>query len=209
MDNEKLVPHDREHTPSHGKIFNYWKNKVILPDGIVKDMPCSDGLEVVTDWGEPCCWACGKQIDLSRYKGYTDDVEKCNYGKIYGYAVVRNHLQRCHIIPHSIGGSDDFEGNYFLLCKKCHEESPDTINPQNFFRWVYKKKSSSAFGIDFRTICKLATEECEAQGKDISTASIADLTITSCHGNGLSVSTMVYALVDSCKPKKKRKSISS
>ena len=205
MDNDKLVPHDRDYTPAHSKIFNYWKDKTIFPDGTIGDLKSSNGLEVVEDWGEPCCWACGKQIDLSRYDGYADDIEKCNFGKIYGYAETRKHLQRCHIIPHSIGGSDDFEGNYFLLCKKCHEESPDTANPQNFFRWVYKKKSNSALSADFKTLYKLVKEECEEQGKDVRTASIANLTVTSGHGNGTSLSTMVYALVDSCKPKKRRK----
>lgn len=199
MDNKELVPHDRDYTPSHGKIFGYWKDKAITKDGIVKPLEDGDGIEVITDWGEPCCWACGKQIDLSRYKGYADDLDGCRFNKIYGYRAVRTHLERCHIIPHSIGGSDEFEGNYFLLCKKCHAQSPDTANPQNFFRWVYRKKTNSSFGIDFKTLYKLVKEECDEQNKDMFTLSLKDIPMTSSHGNDTADSTMVYALVDACK----------
>jgi hypothetical protein len=86
MENEKLVPHDREYTPSHSKIFGYWKDKAINPDGTVSDILQKTGIEVIPDWGEPCCWACGKQIDLSGYKNYGDDLDNNRFSKSYGYA---------------------------------------------------------------------------------------------------------------------------
>lgn len=200
MENEKLVPHDREYTPSHSKIFGYWKDKAINPDGTVSDILQKTGIEVIPDWGEPCCWACGKQIDLSGYKNYGDDLDNNRFSKIYGYAKTRNHLQRCHIVPHALGGSDA-EDNFFLLCKECHEESPDTANPQNFLRWVYKKKTSTVFGIDFKWFFREIQEECDAQNKDMNTISTENALAGVCHGNKLSKSTIVYGLVDSCKPK--------
>lgn len=53
------------------------------------------------------CWCCGKQ-------GYQE---------------------RCHIVPHSLGGLDT-PANLFLLCSACHVLSPDTLSPDWFFRWI-------------------------------------------------------------------------
>jgi HNH endonuclease len=44
-------------------------------------------------------------------------------------------LQRCHIIPKSLGGSDD-PNNLFLMCRECHDLSPDTTDVDLFFQWA-------------------------------------------------------------------------
>ncbi|AGL02277.1 HNH endonuclease [Desulfoscipio gibsoniae] len=40
-----------------------------------------------------------------------------------------------HIIPKSLGGSDDVD-NLFLMCRECHDRSPNTISREIFFEWV-------------------------------------------------------------------------
>ena len=43
-------------------------------------------------------------------------------------------LQRCHIIPHALGG-DDSPKNLVLLCAQCHAEAPNVADPE--FMWVW------------------------------------------------------------------------
>jgi hypothetical protein len=44
-------------------------------------------------------------------------------------------LQRCHIVPRSLGGSDEPD-NLFLMCRECHDRTPNTISRDAFFKWV-------------------------------------------------------------------------
>lgn len=46
-----------------------------------------------------------------------------------------NHLQRCHIVPHMLGG-EDTPSNYVLLCNQCHNEAPDVKNPSYMWQWI-------------------------------------------------------------------------
>ena len=132
---------------SHSSIFEYWKNKAITRDGTVieDDFDDKNSIPVVYDWGEPCCWACGKFIKKSfEVKDYEELANKSPQ-KLYDYPKVRSEYNRCHIIPRQAGGGDE-PSNLFLLCEECHEESPDTLNPKNFFnlRVVRRKPDNSA-----------------------------------------------------------------
>lgn len=87
------------------------------------------------DWGEPSCWGCGiwdesKDIDLSNL----------DYPQIFRIWNKHYYLQRCHIIPKSLGGCN-CEANIVLLCKQCHKSNPDTKNSELFARWVRTRKS--------------------------------------------------------------------
>lgn len=44
-------------------------------------------------------------------------------------------LERAHVIPHSLGGSNDVS-NYILLCSKCHRESPDIADESALIEWM-------------------------------------------------------------------------
>ena len=47
----------------------------------------------------------------------------------------KSRLEKCHIVPKSIGGSDD-PFNLILLCNKCHKEAPN-VNDSNFiWKWI-------------------------------------------------------------------------
>ncbi len=65
------------------------------------------GLSV--DWAEADshCWRCGCEKDL----------------------------ERCHIVPDSLGGKDE-PANLVLLCKRCHAEGPNVTDPEIMWDWI-------------------------------------------------------------------------
>lgn len=124
---------------SHYSIFEYWKDKFLKENGSID----SDGdysEMVVRDWGEPCCWGCGKPIVSKKEEYYQRDGDyKHLWNDTHG------KLERCHIVPGSIGGKDEPQ-NLFLLCPQCHFLSPDSTNRRSFFRWVYNNRKHSLMG---------------------------------------------------------------
>ena len=54
----------------------------------------------------------------------------------------KKHLQRCHIIPDSIGGKDE-PSNLVLLCKRCHADGPNVEDPEIMWDWI------RAYGVPF------------------------------------------------------------
>jgi HNH endonuclease len=126
--------------PSKSDIFECWKER--LPE-----------LGFYIDWGEPGCWACGFHYG-ARYDIRPSDA---------GYQKISNGwnripLQRCHVIPRSLGGTDDV-ANLFLMCRECHDLAPNTSIPEIFFEWAraqnwYARESAKiiaaldAFGVN-------------------------------------------------------------
>lgn len=45
------------------------------------------------------------------------------------------HLQRCHIIPHALGGKDE-PSNIVLLCRRCHADGPNVTDPEIMWDWI-------------------------------------------------------------------------
>lgn len=43
--------------------------------------------------------------------------------------------QRCHIVPQSLGGTDDVS-NIIPLCADCHDEMPNVSDPTEIWRWI-------------------------------------------------------------------------
>ena len=131
---------------SHYAIFDYWKDKRITEDGNVETEIGYEGSDenkvnennsvcVVEDWGEPECWACARPIKNYDY-GFVDSH---GLQEVYNHPAVRHSLEKCHIIPHALGGHETPD-NMFLLCCVCHRNSPDTVFKKEFFRWIYKRK---------------------------------------------------------------------
>lgn len=52
----------------------------------------------------------------------------------------RGYQEKAHIVPRSLGGSDD-STNLFLLCGECHAASPDMAFPGAFIDWVNAESS--------------------------------------------------------------------
>lgn len=75
-------------------------------------------LDVAVDWGElesewNRCWCCGHQT---------------------------SRLQKCHIIPSSLGGTN-LVANLIPLCALCHDESPDVNDPLEMFQWIKQQQN--------------------------------------------------------------------
>lgn len=110
---------------SYKSIIDYWKP--ILNESEKYN-------SVFIDFGEPTCWACGEywngEYDCNNES--IDDICYSNWEKA--------PLEKCHIIAKSLGGSDD-PSNFFLMCKMCHVNSPDTTSNRLFFNWVKSQAS--------------------------------------------------------------------
>ena len=121
---EKNIQKDRKTMPNNYEIFNYWKDKK-LPNGGY----------ILHDYREPCCWACGYMVVVEEDHLSTKDIWLRTSGV----------LERCHIIPKMLGGSNEAD-NLFLMCKKCHIDSPDTSDKDYFFNWViYRRENRTLF----------------------------------------------------------------
>ena len=129
-------------------IFDYWKDKAITKDGEIvietgyegcdeEKFDIANTIPVVIDWGEPQCFACGSMI-----YGFGDIRDDIELKTLWNLNKPFSHMQRCHIVPKALGGSDS-PSNLFMLCKECHHDSPDTIYPKAFFRWVYQRRTHS------------------------------------------------------------------
>ncbi|MFB7162263.1 HNH endonuclease [Streptomyces sp. NPDC056242] len=79
---------------------------------------------------EPCCFACGWFSE--RWSQATPQA-----------SWQRANLDRAHIIPRSLGGPDD-ASNLLLLCRPCHQESPDWIDPEQMARWIATRGERSS-----------------------------------------------------------------
>lgn len=96
---------------------------------------------------------CGLSVDFSEAH---ELCWRCGY---------RRKLQRCHIIPHALGGSDAPE-NLVLLCGRCHQEAPNVTDPQIMWDWLraYAVSFYDTFWIlmgyqEYQKIYKVSFEE--------------------------------------------------
>ena len=131
-DNRKRLP-----LPSKSVIARCWASQETKGNPLVEKIHRS----VSWDWGEPSCWACGltpltamsgQSADEIDYRGSREDLFTCwNRAKF---------LERCHIVPDSRGGSNKPE-NLLLLCKSCHREAPDSMNPVFMTKYVTNRAS--------------------------------------------------------------------
>lgn len=80
--------------------------------------------ELNFDWSDAGthCWNCG-------------DNKKRTDGKI--------SLDRCHIVPQSLGG-EDVPSNYVLLCSECHMDSPNVSSSKYMWEWILSNKRKLA-----------------------------------------------------------------
>lgn len=53
-------------------------------------------------------------------------------------------LEKCHIVPHALGGKDE-PSNYVLLCHRCHLEGPNVSDPKYMWDWLYASKTRFSF----------------------------------------------------------------
>lgn len=53
----------------------------------------------------------------------------------------KTKLERCHIIPRSLGG-EDIPSNLVLLCSRCHIENPNIADPEIMWDWLRAYKTT-------------------------------------------------------------------
>jgi len=58
-----------------------------------------------------------------------------NWSDAHGRCGYHRHLQKCHIIPHALGGPNA-PHNLVLLCLQCHREAPNSANPDYMWQWL-------------------------------------------------------------------------
>lgn len=101
--------------PTKWAIAQYWSaafgNDVFAPQ--------------LEDLAHPCCFACGWFSER-----WTKATAKASWE--------RATLERAHIVPRSLGGSDD-PSNIILLCSPCHRDSPDWREPSAMARWIAER----------------------------------------------------------------------
>jgi hypothetical protein len=54
----------------------------------------------------------------------------------------KRNLERCHIVPDSLGGADH-PSNLVLLCKHCHREAPNIADSR--FMWIWIRETCKPF----------------------------------------------------------------
>lgn len=127
----------RSSPPEYSKIAEYWHDKYITKEIKVCDQYEKDAIPVILDWKEPACWGCGIFNDqLYVDPSYSELSKMNNNWEVWNLPSAKLCYQRAHIIPHSGGGSNELS-NYFLLCRQCHQESPDMMNSEYFFAYIY------------------------------------------------------------------------
>lgn len=189
---------NRKSMPPHSQIFDYWKNKCITSDGNVAiegEHDRSKSINVVEDWGEPTCWCCGKQINVYGNKNYETDTTTPS--KIWDYKNVAKILNRCHIVPKSLGGKNE-SNNLFLMCEDCHVESPDYIDPTYFLLYIYSKRKTFSYGINWTEMLNEINKTANQLGKDVATMSFERIEREKIgiHSGRMSQKSMVAAVVD-------------
>lgn len=165
----------------HSEVARHWLFKCIdktgkLHTNLMEAMQAgkmlgTDLIEVTDDYYEPCCWACGKKIvketgKLERlYAKYSlddtegEELEHCIDGFLNDKNTTKG-LYRCHIKSPVLGGEDKPD-NLFLLCGDCKTESPNTSNPETFYRWVYNRRKDYMQGFPYKAFNDALEKELE------------------------------------------------
>lgn len=178
-----------------GDIFEYWKDKAITKDGrVITDLGypgcdeeefrnLSDTIPVIEDWGEPCCFACNKfLIPQENIKALDLPVKEIWENK-GGWI---NGAEKAHIYPRAKGGNAK-ESNLFCLCYQCHLESPDTVYPREFFRWVFNRRNAGSVGFQAFTEC--------VNREILPLFSVDDISKANTHGAYMTTQSLVSAMV--------------
>ena len=72
-------------------------------------------------------------------EGYVD-LEPGEFDRCWCCGNYRRKLQKCHIIPRALGGSDKPD-NIVPLCSKCHDKQPDVADSLHTFEWLKSERN--------------------------------------------------------------------
>ena len=120
----RTLKKERKTPPKKSDIIKYWFEEA---DEEQKDLLC------IPDAGEPSCMICGMWwSDTYDIKDPNATMEDCF--KTWD----KPPLQKCHIVPRTLGGSNINPKNYLLLCHDCHDDMPDCLYSDILFKWIPK-----------------------------------------------------------------------
>jgi len=85
--------------------------------------PIKTKIEDIVDYWSRHMDECGLSVDWSEAHSH---CWRCGYDE---------KLERCHIIPHALGGQDAPD-NLVLLCKRCHAENPNVADKEVMWDWI-------------------------------------------------------------------------
>tara|TARA_B100001113_G_C20765968_1_gene473057 strand:+ start:42 stop:521 length:480 start_codon:yes stop_codon:yes gene_type:complete len=77
----------------------------------------------IIEWGKKNIDECGYGVDMNEMN---TRCWRCGYER---------ETERCHVIPHSLGG-EDTPSNFRLLCNECHHEAPNVNDPEEMDNWI-------------------------------------------------------------------------
>jgi hypothetical protein len=142
--------------PPH-EVARYWTSG----EGIERQRQVGgDAISFVVDLGEASCFACGW------WKEPPFDAESIRDA----WDSRKTGLERCHLVPHSKGGSDGPE-NLVLLCPTCHRDAPNCLDPDIMLAWCVRRRP----GHFLAEKLKLVVEAVEGAGLDVDDESWHDL----------------------------------
>ena len=83
-----------------------------------------------------------KKEEIVRYWFFEQLVDECGLSVDAAEAHERcwrcgceYNLERCHIVPVSLGGKDE-PSNLVLLCNRCHLDNPNITDPEIMWDWI-------------------------------------------------------------------------
>lgn len=83
-----------------------------------------------------------KKEEIVRYWFFEQLVDECGLSVDAAEAHERcwrcgceYNLERCHIVPTSLGGKDE-PSNLVLLCHRCHLDNPNITDPEIMWDWI-------------------------------------------------------------------------
>lgn len=132
-----MAKQDRVGMKAKESIHKYWLNEVETWTDYYKELIGENSVDNILLGKGQECYACG---------------------------VTTKNLQRCHIVPHSCGGSTEYD-NMFLMCEMCHQDNPDTIYADMFYKYVKGREShlSRTFGAFHKLITDFALDATEEE----------------------------------------------
>ena len=111
--------------PSRIKIFKYWRSDAAIKrmKHLSKEADIDFNFHLIINSIHQECFACNRMFLKHKWE--------------FGH---KNYLQRCHIVPRQLGGSNHVS-NIVLLCRHCHLENPNVRNETAYFKWLQFHKS--------------------------------------------------------------------
>lgn len=161
----------RKHVSCYA-IFEYWYGKNDL-----------NGNPWIIDPGEKMCFKCGL---------FDSEIKKGESLKAFWNRQTK--LEKAHIVPHALGGSDE-PMNIILLCNYCHRECPDTIDYYSNLKWISDNRKPRYFDEINKVISQIDVKTLEKINK-ISPLEFKELLFRSINTHGFEIanSTVEVAL---------------